>query len=416
MPRRLIGKFKGIGGLSRIVLNCKKNNRYDLIQDMFGNLQKPTPTAPPTTPAFTYSFIPNNGLSISDGDIIDNIPINNFYNSFTITTPIITRDLISGVITVEVPFIYTSIINGADGLSFYTTNQYLWYNSNTTNLTILNFRNIPLTMLGSQFYGLSDLTFTALDAPTIHPLTSLQSCFYNCTNFDSDISNWITTNVINIGSMFSGASNFNKPIGNWDTRNVTTMTETFCFANKFNQYIGNWNTYKVTSFTRMFYYATDFNNGETTNTGANSLNWNVTSCLDFSFMFSGATNFNQPIGSWVLKSDIPDSAVTLRGINMVSMFYNATKFNQNISYNPTLNYWNTYCVKPSGMDTMFIGATQFNNGGTSTDVSNPLGWYLLYNFFSNTRNINPNSFRAGSNLTRENGLSINGTTSIGKDY
>ena len=47
--------------------------------------------------------------------------------------------------------------------------------------------------------------------------------FYGVTNFNQDIGNWNTSNVIDMAGMFYMATNFNQPIADWDTSSVTDM-------------------------------------------------------------------------------------------------------------------------------------------------------------------------------------------------
>ena len=71
----------------------------------------------------------------------------------------------------------------------------------------------------------------------------------------SDISNWDTSNVTNMGGMFSGAKSLPDALAirNWDTSSVTDMS--YMFSNaislKFID-VSNWNTSKVTNMTCMF--------------------------------------------------------------------------------------------------------------------------------------------------------------------
>ena len=51
--------------------------------------------------------------------------------------------------------------------------------------------------------------------------------------FNSDISNWDTSNVTYMTGMFSGASVFNSDISNWDTSNVTYMASMFLRCKRF---------------------------------------------------------------------------------------------------------------------------------------------------------------------------------------
>jgi surface protein len=83
--------------------------------------------------------------------------------------------------------------------------------------------------------------------------------FSNCTNFNSDITTWDTSNVTGINTMFKNASAFNQNIGSWDVSNVTNMNNMFQNATAFNQNIGSWNISNVTSFINFMSGKTDLN-------------------------------------------------------------------------------------------------------------------------------------------------------------
>lgn len=122
------------------------------------------------------------------------------------------------------------------------------------------------------------------------------------------INNLVTTRVNNMSEMFIGGptygSQFNQIIPNWDVSNVTDMSQMFTFS-VFNQYIGNWDTGNLVLMDGIF---------------ASSL-------------------FDQWIARWDVRN------VT----NMRNMFYNNTKFNQDLS---------SWCVSAVTNNTLFdYGAT-----------------------------------------------------------
>jgi surface protein len=249
------------------------------------------------------------------------------------------------------------------------------------------------------FYGCTNLTCTATDAPLITS-TSLSSYFNFCVNFNGAIGNWDVSNVAilnrmlascsvfnqDIGSwdvsnvtdmqfMFINAFAFNQDIGSWDVSNVTNMSTMFQGANAFNQPIGDWNVSRVNAFNSMFQNNLGFNNGGSSNIN----NWviNTTSTVNMSRMFQNATAFNQDIGGWDTGS------VT----NMTSMLQSANAFNQNIGswdtsavtsmsamfassilFNQNIGSWNTSAV--TNMSSMFQSANAFNQDIGSWDVSN----------------------------------------------
>jgi surface protein len=202
----------------------------------------------------------------------------------------------------------------------------------------------------------------------------------------SSISAWNVGNLTNMNLMFYGTP-FNQPIGSWNVSNVVSMNQTFAGGASFNQNIGSWVVTKVTDFTGTFQNSTVFNNGLssgasgtlpwTINTTSNVVmtstfagntafnqninSWNFSKVTTTLSMFSGANKFNNGLASGVAGNMLLDlSSVT----NTTSMFQSATVFNQNLG---ALNL--PVCTS---FISMFNGASNFNNGGSS-DINN---WVL----------------------------------------
>ena len=176
--------------------------------------------------------------------------------------------------------------------------------------TIESYGSLVITT-GQAFFGCSNLTSTATDAPTIST-TSLFSTFRGCTNFNGAIGNWDVSGVTSMASMFLGASSFNQDIGSWDVSSVTDMGSIFFNATSFNQDIGSWNVSSVTNMLNMFLSASSFNQ----DIGS----WDVSSVTTMQNMFNAASAFNQDISGWDVSSVG----------NMQAMFASATSFNQDI--------------------------------------------------------------------------------------
>jgi surface protein len=201
------------------------------------------------------------------------------------------------------------------------------------------------------FWGCTNLTATATDAPTITS-ASLLRYFQNCANFNGAIGNWDISNVSNIEDMFNSATLFNADISSWNTSNVTFARSLFLFASSFNQDVSTktinvgqpneyiaWDVSQVSSMTNLFFGAAAFNQ--------DIGNWDTSAVTNMSYMFNSATLFNEDIGSWDVSS------VT----NMSAMFQSANAFNQPIGD------WNVSRV--NAFNSMFQNNLGFNNGGSS---------------------------------------------------
>lgn len=210
-------------------------------------------------------------------------------------------------------------------------------------LTVENWGTGHWTSMSRAFYGCSNMTFTASDAPDLSNVTDISLMFYNASNFNQYIGGWDTSNVTNMSYMFYNAPVFNQNIGSWVTASVTDMRYMFYNDSAFNQGISGWNVANVTRMGGMFCKAISFNKDIS--------GWNTSNVTDMSSMFFGATSFNQNIGGW------NTSKVTAMG----GMFGFASTFNQNIGL------WDTSNV--TGMSNMFNGASVFNQ-----DISN---WNVL---------------------------------------
>jgi surface protein len=204
--------------------------------------------------------------------------------------------------------------------------------------------NIQWQSMASAFRGCENLAeYTATDVPDLSNVGSMQSMFRECTQFNGDIGDWVTSNVTNMEGVFLGATSFNQDLSGWDTSDVTSMVGMFSFADSFNQDISGWVTSSVTDMNNMFAVATSFNQDIS--------GWDTSNVTSMFGMFAEASSFNQDISGW----DTSSVAV------MVGMFAEASSFNQDISG------WDTSSV--TAMTQMFAGATSFNQdiGGWNTE-------------------------------------------------
>jgi surface protein len=364
-----LGSTRKIKGSStRIYQHYKRNSNNNFENPMFKMfpiriLQNNPIIKPPAiveeTPirgTLSYSFNINYTGTSLEQTIRENLPIHSVSNVFSISDINVSIDDNNQNITVTITTnLYASKIketNTSFGITFDSVK--LFYNNNTTNLTIISGSNVPFSKKGNQFAELLSLTISHDFIPYILEDTSLFKCFYNCVNFNSNISNWNTSNVTNMSHMFSMTPAFNQPLTNFDTSNVTDMTHMFFGARTFNQQLTNFNTLKVINMSHMFYVALAFNQSLS--------NFNTSNVTDMSAMFYFAQSFNQPL------TNFDTSNVT----NMSHMFYECTAFNQPLTNFDTSNVTN--------MSAMFYNVIAFNQSLTIFDTSKVTN--MSYMFYS----------------------------------
>lgn len=266
---------------------------------------------------------------------------------------------------------------GTYAISIRGTFGQIYLNNNATYrdklLTIEQWGSIAWANLNNAFYGCSNMTYNALDAPDLSSVTSISNIFNGCASFNGNVNSWDVSNVQNMSFAFFNADAYNQPLNNWDVSNVTTINHMFSNSLIFNQDISAWDMSSVTNMSAMFLLCPAFDNGGaaltwTAGTGtANAQNmqaifqgtsfnqdistWNVGNVTNMSQMFQSNTAFNQNITGWNV------SKVT----TMASMFSGATDFDQNISG------WNT--AEVTAMNNMFQNASTFNRDISGWDVS-----------------------------------------------
>jgi surface protein len=73
------------------------------------------------------------------------------------------------------------------------------------------------------------------------------------------INDWDVSNVRDFSYIFYECKDFNEDISRWDVSNAISMAALFCYAGSFNQSLSNWNVSSVTNMRCMFNYAKNFN-------------------------------------------------------------------------------------------------------------------------------------------------------------
>jgi surface protein len=115
-------------------------------------------------------------------------------------------------------------------------------------------------------------TINRVDEWDVSNINNLQACFFQCPNFNGNVSSWNVSNVTNFQSCFANCTNFNQNIGSWNVLAATNMSFMFQNATNFNQNIGNWDIRNVTNFS-SFMTGKTFANYSTANYDALLIGW-----------------------------------------------------------------------------------------------------------------------------------------------
>jgi surface protein len=120
------------------------------------------------------------------------------------------------------------------------------------NITYINYGILPFWecfyLKEIVSYGTSKLnkisfkrciSLTKVPDDLIETVDDISEMFSETKNFNQDITNWNTKNIINMSGMFE-KSIFNQYISNWDIENVKDMSYMFYNANEFTQNISQW--------------------------------------------------------------------------------------------------------------------------------------------------------------------------------
>ena len=264
-------------------------------------------------------------------------------------------------------------------------------------MTIQQWGDIQWDYMIQSYYGCSNLTLTATDAPDLSNVQSMYQTFRGATSFNGDVSGWDVQNVTDFSFMFFDATSFNGDISGWDVESGELMWAMLGNATSFNGDISGWDVHNVITFGFMFYGATAFNGDisgwDVQNAqsmpgmfrGATAFNgdisgWNVQNVQSMNSMFFDATAFSGDISGWDVQKvedmnymfslaaafDGDISGWDVQSVqSMYSMFNRATAFNSDISG------WNVQNVQV--MDSMFYGATAFDRSLGGWDIRNVMG-------------------------------------------
>lgn len=201
--------------------------------------------------------------------------------------------------------------------------------------TIEQWGGIQWTSMNGAFYGATELTHNATDAPDLSNVTDMSNMFRGASKLNSDFTNWEVRTITDMTGLFFGATSFNGDISSWEVGQVKNMQTMFFNATSFNKNLNDWDVSKVTNMRSIFNGATAFNGV--------IKDWTVSSVEDLSNAFFNATSFNGEIGGWNVSS----------ATDMSGLLENATVFNQ------SLGSWNIESVN--------LMNRMFDDSGLSAD-------------------------------------------------
>ena len=152
-----------------------------------------------------------------------------------------------------------------------------------------------LLLIGSAFYGCSNMTWTATDKPI--PMGSINSAFYGCTLFNGNIGNWDVSQVSNAGNAFRDCVAFNQDLSSWEVSSITVFGNMFWGATIFNQDLSSWDVSSATLMQNMF-RNTAFNQDLSA--------WDISNVTNLTNFLNGssfsATNYDLLLPAWEAQS------------------------------------------------------------------------------------------------------------------
>ena len=95
-----------------------------------------------------------------------------------------------------------------------------------------------ITDMSRLFFGFIDIQNIKIDQWDVSNVRDMSYMFYNCTNFNSDLSHWNVSNVENMSYMFMGCSKLKCDLSGWDVSKVGPLhTHIFRLATKMKPHL-----------------------------------------------------------------------------------------------------------------------------------------------------------------------------------
>jgi surface protein len=191
----------------------------------------------------------------------------------------------------------------------------------------------------------------------------------NAENFNDDISNWDTSNVMNMERMFRNCFAFNQNIGNWNTEKVEKMGDMFNWASAFNQPIRGWKPGNLLSTTTLTH---NMFSGSTTamdaaynpTSGTTGYGQSPTVATFFYQEFQpqpSTTELQTAVADWFTPNAVASyNGVTIEKWDTSQVTDMSNLFKDNTTFNEDISGWNMDNVTVANRADMFKGATSMH--------------------------------------------------------
>ncbi|WP_194534200.1 BspA family leucine-rich repeat surface protein [Zobellia nedashkovskayae] len=167
-------------------------------------------------------------------------------------------------------------------------------------LSVDQWGDMPWSTMFFAFANCENVQILATDSPNLLNVTSLYGMFRNADSVNTDISEWETSFVTNMGQMFFDADSFNQDISKWNTSRVTNMSFMFFAADSFNQNINEWDTSSLINLEYAFFNAISFNQ--------NLSSFDISKVINLSGVFSdsglSSSNYDSTLIGWAEQDDL----------------------------------------------------------------------------------------------------------------
>jgi surface protein len=275
-------------------------------------------------------------------------------------------------------------------------------------LSIEQWGNIEWTSMENAFYGCSNLTYKAINAPDLTNVSSMNSMFRNANSFNGYINNWDVSNVIDMQSMFQNATSFNRYLFNWNLNQNVNLNNIFNSSGldcgNYSVTLIGWDTNNPNVINRNLGNLSGIQYGTNAELARNSLisrgwtfNGDVPSTVDCLLPFFVTT--------W--KSNNPGSSAS----NQITIPTTGTGYNYNVYWEDTTNVSiNGASINQAGSTTLTFPDTgvyrvkiignfpriYFNSGGDrqkilSIEQWGDIEWTSMENAFSGCSNLTYNA-------------------------